>query len=83
MKHTAPIQVQAQAKARAVVAAERGQQHHQYYYFAALLAEGGLLQGGHVCWLGPSEKTIVETRSWIQALFVTLFPYARVKRRTV
>jgi phage terminase large subunit-like protein len=30
----------------------------------ALTAKGGLAEGGHVCWLGPKDKTIAEARSW-------------------
>jgi predicted phage terminase large subunit-like protein len=32
----------------------------------AILAKGGLLQGGHVCWLGPGDKAIAQARSWIR-----------------
>lgn len=38
----------------------------------AILAKGGLLEGGHVCWLGPSEKTISEAKSWVRAWLAPL-----------
>jgi predicted phage terminase large subunit-like protein len=31
-----------------------------------------LLEGGHVCWLGPSEKTISEAKSWVRAWLAPL-----------
>ena len=38
----------------------------------SILAKGGLLEGGHVCWLGPSQKTISEAQSWIRAWLAPL-----------